>query len=184
MRLLFVLMILLFSIPVKAQYFLPGTYRNQLQQQSLAENIRLRDSSPEKKWFISKSIGISSSYAFSKGGSAAILAVPIGIQISRKLNNNWYAFAGISAAPAYTNFNHSFLSTNSNKFSSNNNQFKSNQLNMYSRAEMGLMYMNDQKTFSISGSISVEKSSYPLVPIQQMNTARPNGFIAPKNQAY
>lgn len=184
MRLLFVSMVFFFSIPVKAQYFLPGGYMNQLHHQSLADNIRLRDSTPEKKWFISKSIGISSSFMFSKGGSANILSVPIGIQINRKLSNNWYAFAGISAAPAYTNFNHSFMSANGNKFSTNNNMFKSNQLNMYSRAEMGLMYMNDQKTFSISGSISVERSSYPLVPVNPIGTGRPTGIIAPKNQAY
>lgn len=181
MRLLFVLMVCFFSVSGKAQYYLPGTYMGHLQQQSLADNIRLGDSATNKKWFITKSIGISSSFGFSKAGSASVLAVPIGIQLNRQLNNNWYAYAGVSVAPAYTSFNHTFMATPANKFPQNNNMFKSNQLNVYSRAEMGLMYMNDQKTFSISGSISVERSSYPQVPVNQMYTGRPNSFVAPKN---
>ena len=181
MRLLFVLMVFFFSISVKAQYFLPGSYLDHLQHQSLVDNIRFKDSAPDKKWFISKSIGISSGVGFFNGGNATMLAVPVGIQINKRLTNNWYAFAGLSAAPTYINFNHSFLSANTGKSFQNNSFLSSNQLNMYSRAEMGLMYINDQKTFSISGSISVERSSYPLVPVNQINTTRPNAFIAPKN---
>jgi hypothetical protein len=42
-----------------------------------------------------------------------------------------------------------------------------------------LLYTNDQKTFSISGSISVERSSYPFIPFNQAGTVRPNVFVAP-----
>ena len=176
---MFVLMILIFSVSVKAQTALPGSYIDHLQQQSFADNNRFKDSALDKKWFMSKYIGISTSFGFFNGGNAAVLAVPVGIQLNRRLNNNWYAFAGVSAAPAYINFNHSFLSANANKSWQNNNFLKSNRFDMYSRAELGLMYINDQKTFSISGSIGIERSSYPLVPFNQMGTVRPNTFISP-----
>jgi len=183
MRLIFLSLVLMLTASAKAQTVLPGGYVNHLQQQSLAGNNRFIDSVPDKKWFMSKSIGISTSFGFFNGGNATVLAVPLILQLNRKLNNNFYAFAGISAAPAYVNFNRPFLSTNSNsnKFSSHNGMFQSNKLNIYSRAELGLMYVNDQKTFSISGSIGIERSSYPMVPLNQMGFARPNVFIAPRN---
>ncbi len=182
MRLVFLSLVLMLTASAKAQTALPGSYINHLQQQSLTGNSLFKDSVPDKKWFISKSVGISTSFGFFNGGNARVLAVPLRLQLNRKLNNNLYAFAGISAAPAYVNFNRSFLSTNTSKFSSNNGLLRSNRLDIYSRAELGLMYVNDQKTFSVSGSISIERSSYPMVlPMNQMGITRPNVFIAPGN---
>ncbi len=168
-----------FSVSVKAQTTLRGGNIYQLQQQSIIGNSQLKDSIPAKKWFVSKSVGISTSVGFFNGGNATVMAVPVGIQLNRRLNNNWYAFAGVSAAPAYVNFNGSYFSGNTNKFSQPHNFGKSNRLDMYSRAELGLMYINDQKTFSISGSIGIEKSSYPLIPFNQIGSSRPNVYMAP-----
>jgi hypothetical protein len=179
MRILFALMLLIFSAGVKAQTILPGSYMDHLQRPSFAGNSYLKDSTPGKKWVVTKYMGISTSVGFFNGGSTTVLAVPVGIQINRRLTNNWYAFAGVSAAPAYVNFNHSFLGANTNKAAQPNNFLRSGSMNMYSRAELGLLYTNDQKTFSISGSISIERSSYPLVPFNQVSTVRPNTFIAP-----
>jgi hypothetical protein len=179
MRILFVFMILIFSVSVKAQNILPGSYMDHTQQHLFADNSHLKDSVREKKWSVSKYLGISTSIGFFNGGNATVLAVPVGIQINRRLTNNWYAFAGVSAAPSYVNFNHSFLSANTNKLGQPYNFLQSSRLGMYSRAELGLMYTNDQKTFSISGSIGIERSSYPFVPFNQVGTLRPNAFVAP-----
>jgi hypothetical protein len=97
-----------------------------------------------KKWSVSSYMGIVSGY-----GS---IYTPIGLQLNRRLTNNVFAFAGISTAPAYYNFNHSFVTANSFK-----NSFPGS---MYTRYEAGLMYVNDARTFSISGSISVNQSNY------------------------
>ncbi|MEJ7680097.1 MAG: hypothetical protein WKG06_20000 [Segetibacter sp.] len=43
-----------------------------------------------------------------------------------------------------------------------NSSFKSSALGIYSRAELGLQYINDERTFSISGSVGVERSSFPM----------------------
>jgi len=49
-----------------------------------------------------------------------------------------------------------------------------NGLGVYSRAELGLMYVNDAKTFSVSGSIGVQRSSYPVYPYPQANRTKQN----------
>ena len=103
---------------------------------------------------------MSTSFIFYRGNNAIIFSSPVGLQLNRRLNNNLYAFAGVSAAPAYINFNNAFLNTDINKTNSNNFS-KANNFGMYSRAEIGLMYVNDAKTFSISGSIGIEKTNYP-----------------------
>ena len=181
MRTLFLSILLIFSIVVKAQTVLQDTYIGRLQPHLLTDNNSLKDSTGNKKWFVNKYIGLSSGFSFFNGGHATVLSVPIGIQLNRRLTNNWYAFAGVVAAPAYINFNHSFVTGNANKWTQQNTFLQSNRLDLYSRAELGLMYINDQKTFSISGSIGFERSSYPLVPVnQQLNTFRPNNFVAPK----
>ncbi|QEC68299.1 hypothetical protein FRZ67_13680 [Panacibacter ginsenosidivorans] len=179
MRTMMVLMVLLVSATLNAQTSLPSGFMDYTQRQSFVHNIHLNDSTHNKKWFLSRYSGISTSFSFFKGGNATVVAAPMGLQLNRKLNNNLYVFAGVSVAPAYVNFNSTFLASNTGKFYSNNAVFKSNSFDMYSRAEMGLMYVNDQKTFSISGSIGIERSSYTVYPYNQMNTARQNPFIAP-----
>lgn len=122
----------------------------------------------EKKWFVTRYTGVSAGMSFFNGGSANYLSVPLGWQLNRRLNNNLYAFAGISAAPTYINFNRAFSNLNSKGF---NNLGQYNHLGLYSRAELGLMYVNDQRTFSISGSVGVQNAVNPYLPfhhIQQM----------------
>ena len=179
MRYLFFLLLYLFQvIALKAQTVLPGSFQNSVHE-NIFDHKNLYDSSAQKKWFLTKYTGITTSYIFLKGSNAAVIAAPIGLQLNRRLNNNLYAFAAVSVAPAYVNFNRSFLSSNANKGFQNNSFLKSNSFDMYSRAEMGLMYINDNKTFSISGSISIERSSYPMFPVNQINNTKQNSFPAP-----
>jgi hypothetical protein len=177
MRSKLILVILIFTASVKAQTVLPGNYNNHFQQRQMAQNARLNDSLPPQKWFISKYAGLSSSFTFFNGGNATILSVPVGIQLNRRLNNNWYAFANLSAAPASISFTRSFMYS-SNKFGQNNGMFGGKRFDMPTSASLGLMYINDQKTFSVSGSIGVERSSYPFMPFNQPSR---NVGIAPFN---
>ena len=173
MRTVFILALLIFNVATKAQTHLPYSMIDYTRPGLLGNNNFLNDTTPGKKWFVSRYTGISTSFMFSKAGSATIFSVPVGVQLSRKLNNNLYAYGAISIAPAYVNFNHSSMSAGMNKPGQNNGFMKSNQLNLFSRAEMGLMYVNDAKTFSISGSIGVERSSYPAFVPDQVNTPAP-----------
>jgi len=108
-----------------------------------------------KKWFFTKYASISSGFVAFNGGSGTFLSAPVGLQINRQLTNNLYAFAGVSVAPTFFHSNSAFYQPGINKNNSFNN---TNNFGINPAAYMGLMYINDERTFSISGSISV--SSY------------------------
>ncbi|MFT4155430.1 hypothetical protein [Parafilimonas sp.] len=174
MRFILILAVSIASTTLRAQFIPSMGYNGFTQSPVFNRRIHVNDSSfNNKKWFVTKYGGISTSFSFFKGGNATIIAAPIGLQLNRRINDNFYAFAGVSAAPAYINFNQSFLNSNikgiQNKYS-----FNQNNLGLYSRAEVGLMYVNDAKTFSISGSIGVETNHYPYPYYQSNNTSPHN----------
>jgi hypothetical protein len=139
----------------------------------LASNHVFNDST-QKKWFVTKYSALSASYSFFKGGGASIVAAPVGLQLNRRLNANLYAFVNATFAPAYVTFNRSFMAGNFSKGVINKPFFGSGSLQMYSSASMGLLYINKEKNFSLSGSISVERSSYPLLPYYRTHDTKPN----------
>jgi hypothetical protein len=117
---------------------------------------------PAKKWQLSTFGGISGSYGFFNRTNASLLSAPVTLQLTHPLSRNLYAFAAVTAAPAYFNFNSFLLQPQSGKISSLNPMTGVHPFGWYSRAEAGLFYINDEKTFSISGSIFMERSSYPV----------------------
>ena len=174
MRLVFVIAVLIASVSIKAQTVLPLSFSNYTQHQNFARYNNLTDSTSNKKWFLSKYAGLSTGISFFNGTSASFIAAPVGLQLNRRLNNNLYAFAGVSAAPAYINFNNAFLITDINKKYPGNNFLKSNNFGLSSRAELGLMYINDAGTFSISGSVGIERNNYAMFPTYPFNTSSQN----------
>src|SRR5690349_16897842 len=119
------IMVLIFSATVlRAQ---TSSSQNLLLDSKLpaTNNIQpVKEVSP-KKWSFSRYNAISTSMAFFKGGNATIISAPIGLQVNRRLANNWYAFANVAVAPAYTNFNQSFLGASYNKFGQKNGSYNS-----------------------------------------------------------
>src|SRR3954451_23594616 len=87
-----------------AQTFIPGGFIDNNYRGNLMNDIHVNDSAFKKKWFVSKYAGISTGFSFFKGGNATVVSAPIGLQLNRRLNNNLFAFAGVSAAPSYVNF--------------------------------------------------------------------------------
>lgn len=128
-----------------------------------ANNIPAHDSISNHKWFLNANHGLYTGVSFFNGGNATIIAAPMGLQLNRRLNNNFYAFANIAVTPAYISLNPSLINMGFNKTIQPNN-FSPNSFGLYPSASLGLMYINDAKTFSISGSISAERSSYPIFP--------------------
>ena len=171
---LFAFLLISFMSLVNAQKKSGGVYLNDWQTGHSQDSSQIIASNKNKKWVFSKYLSISTSTGFYNGGNATVFAAPIGLLVTHNLNRNLYAFGAISATPAYVSFNHSFITPNTiNKFNAANNLYSSNNFNLYPKAELGLMYINDQKTFSISGSISIEKGNYSFAPINQF------GFISP-----
>ncbi len=80
-----------------------------------------------------------------------------------------YAFAGVTVAPVYASFNRAFINTDLNKMNGFNSFSRQGNFSMYSAATLGLMYINNEKSFSISGSINVERSAYPLYYNNRVN---------------
>lgn len=109
-----------------------------------------------KKWFVTKYAGVSTGFMAFKGGSSSFLSVPLALQLNHPLTNNFYAFGAVSVTPyvfryngmpyqPVVNKNNSFMHTQANNFAA------------YSDAKIGVMYISNDKTFSISGSIGVSR---------------------------
>lgn len=179
MRTIILMVVIMFVTSLKAQTDLPLNFSDYNHSISFRNNIQ-HDILPEKKWSLIRYSSISTGFAFFKGGNATIVSVPVGLQLNRRLNNNFYAFANVSVAPSYINFNRSFINADLNKNNQYNN-FRYNRFGMYSSASLGLMYINNDKTFSISGSISIERNNYPIMPIYQAIDVRPNNIL-PSNK--
>ena len=170
MRKILLMTFLLSVAALKAQTVIPAGIAGFTPGERIANNIYTDDSLSKKKWFFSRYSGISTSFTFFKGGNATIVSAPMGFQLNRRLNDNLYAFANIAVAPAYVNFNHSFIQARSGKTNPGSIFSGADHLGVYSAASMGLMYINNEKTFSISGSISVEKSNIPLLSTYPSST--------------
>ncbi len=171
MRLFFLFISLFFFVTVKSQTVLSPGFGVASQSPAILNNSHPHDSLSVPKWFFSSYRGLSTSVSFFKGGNASIFSAPMGLQLNRRLNNNLYAFANVSVAPSYVSINPSYLSGLNKNFT--NSPFNQNSFGLYPAASLGLMYINDAKTFSISGSISAEKSMYPM-PYYPVNHTTPN----------
>lgn len=170
MRVLILSVLVVAGISVHAQ-----TYRGAQNANNISIVNNGMSSLANKKWFVSKYSGLSTGFSFFNGGTASFISAPVGLQLNRRLNNNLYAFAGISAAPTYINFNRSFAGYDPKN--AGNGFGRYGQLGVYSRAEMGLMYINDERTFSISGSIGVQRGTYPMSPFQQIQTMQQTPLV-------
>jgi hypothetical protein len=111
----------------------------------------------QKKWFVTKYAGISTGFIAFKGGSSSFLSAPLALQLNRQVTNNIYAFGNVSVTPSLLQYNSAFYQAGLNKHYSS---MRANNFNMYPAAQIGVMYINNDRTFSISGSIGVSRSTY------------------------
>jgi hypothetical protein len=173
MRTLVFISCLIIAGSLNAQTMIPGSLIDNSYRGSLVNRMHVNDSAFDKKWSVSKYAGLSTSFSFFKGGNATVFSAPLGLQLNRRLNNNLFAFAGASIAPSYINFRSSFLNADFSK-TGRNNSFSQSGLGIYSRAELGLQYINDDRTFSISGSIGIERSDFPTPFVPYNNRTNQN----------
>ncbi|MEO8861415.1 MAG: hypothetical protein ABI358_08330 [Ginsengibacter sp.] len=169
MRIFFIFLLIFSVSAIKAQTLLQPAFQNGLATRNSLTNSNRFDSASKKTWFITSYNSIATGYNFFNGGNAAFVAAPFTFQLNRKLTNNVYAFAGVTVAPVYASFNRAFINTDLNKINSFNSFSRPGGVYQYSAATLGLMYINNDKTFSISGSLSVERSAYPLYYNNRVN---------------
>jgi hypothetical protein len=157
----------------KAQIYLPGYNMNFIQWTPFPSYDQIRAGNHiNQKWYFTKYADVSAGVGFFNGGSATVISTPIGLQLNRKLNNNLVAFAGVYAAPTFFNFGRSFTDPSFNKSYPGSNFSNQYGFGINHGFQMGLMYVNDARTFSISGSIGVEQSSYPVYPTERRNSKK------------
>jgi hypothetical protein len=173
------LLILAFTsfISLQAQTVLPVSGVGYMQPHSFGYNHLLNDSNAmQKKWSVSMYGGMGIGYSFFNHGSAAFLPVTAGLQVNRRLNNNLYAFAGVQAAPVFFNYNSPFINGNPHNSYMTTPGFNANNLGIYTGVQAGLMWVNDDKTFSVSGSIGVGRSNYPKYVVPVTNAQKQPAF--------
>ena len=173
MRNLIILFIAIFfsSPEVKSQAFTPfgvSAYPGI----GYVNHIQMPDSLSKSKWSVSKFSYLSTGVSFYNGGHTTMFAAPMGLQLNRRLNNNLYAFGNVAVTPAFISLNPTLMPTPGSK-NYLSNPFKSNSFSVNPSVSLGLMYINDAKTFSISGSISAERSSYPMFPYYPAQRTQP-----------
>ena len=93
------------------------------------------------------------------GGGLSYVSAPIGIAVYRPLNQNFTAFTAATLAPTAFHFS-SLYSTPFHNPVYPGGGFTGFGVN--AAVSGGLIYTNDAHTFSISGSIMVERGSYPI----------------------
>jgi hypothetical protein len=120
---------------------------------------------PNHTWQLRPFASVSAGYMF-LGGGISYLSAPLGIALYRPLNNNFTTFAAATVMPAVFHFNS--LYATSPGYPGNN--FTS--LGVNAGVTGGIIYTNDAKTFSISGSISVERGSNPVYIPPASNTRK------------
>jgi len=168
MRILLSLLILTTFLSTQAQSYLPGhsLALGYTPWQPFVPSIALGNSDLSKKWEVRPYASLQMGYAFFHGG-VSYLSVPVGVALFHPLSNNISAFAGISAAPVA--FSMSRLYTDP---AANGNFSRPYGLGLNAGVQAGLIYTNDAKTFSISGSVELQRGSYPVYQPARTNTKK------------
>ncbi len=123
-------------------------------------------------WQLYPYSAFSANFGFISGSSVSAYSLPVGLQLAHPLNDRFTAFTGVSVAPTVYSFNRSFVHQSATPgwpgAGVNNYNF-----NMNPRFEMGLQYTNAEKTFSISGSLSVQRGdNYYYFPAPNQATQK------------
>ncbi len=156
MRLLLTLFAaLLFFASTAQTHLFPGPTWGYSPWQSYVPYSQFINPSLHRGWQLQPFASASIGYTFI-GGGGSYFSAPIGIALFHPLNNNFTAFGAATVAP--TVFHFSSLYGNSPGYPGNN--FTT--LGVNAGVTGGVIYTNDAKTFSISGSISVQRGSNPV----------------------
>jgi hypothetical protein len=113
------------------------------------------DGNPSHNWHMQPYASATVGYTFLGGfGGVSYVSAPVGVVFYKPLSNNFTTFAGASVAPTVFNFSRLYAQpVPGNNFTG---------LSVNPSVQGGLIYTNDAHTFSISGSISVERGSSPV----------------------
>ncbi len=130
----------------------------------------LAGGNPNQKWQVRPYANLSLGYLFLNGGGSSYLAAQTGVALIHPLTKNVSAFAGVTASPVLFSVNRLYTEPALN---SPNNFSRPYNLGLNAGIQAGLIYTNDDKTFSISGSVGVERGGGSLYPVNRTTTKKP-----------
>lgn len=124
------------------------------------------------KWQLRPTAGLSAGYIFFNHGGASYLTAPLSLTLYHPLTPNVTVFGGVVAAPTVFSVSSLYAPSPFNQPFSGSDFTRGMGIN--AGIQGGLMYTNDAHTFSISGSVILERGSYPAYssPRQTDNTKR------------
>jgi hypothetical protein len=125
---------------------------------------------PNRKWQLRPYASLSAGYMFLNGGGTSYLSAQTGVALFHPLSKNISAFGAVSASPVLFNVNRLYTDPALNSSNSFSHPYN---LGLNAGVQAGLMYTNDDKTFSISGSVGIDRGSYPLYPANRPATRKP-----------
>jgi hypothetical protein len=168
MRIVLSILILMAFLSTKAQTYLPGhsLALGFTPWQPFMPSVVLNGNDLTQKWAVRPYASLQAGYAFFHGG-ASFLSVPAGVALFHPLTNNLSAFAGVSVVPVAFSMNRLFTEPAGN---APGNFSRPYGLGLSTGVQAGLIYSNDAKTFSISGSVELARGSYPVYPSSRANT--------------
>jgi len=165
-RLAFAILPIIFCLTSGAQTLVPGPiiYPVPIQPIHFPDFNQLKESRlANQKWFWTPYAAASIGTAFYPTGNAYMLSAPMGLQLNRQLSKNLYAFGSVFVAPTFTSFGNTFMSPHG-YFPSPLSRYQQNYFSVNPGVQMGLMYINDDGTFSISGSVQASTTTFPVPP--------------------
>lgn len=124
----------------------------------------IANENPSHTWRLQSFSSVSLGYIF-LGGGITYVSAPLGLMVSRPLNNNFTAFGAATVAPTAFHFNSMLAGPYGPLAGPYGPAYRGNNYSGFgvnAAVTGGVMYTNDAHTFSISGSISVERGSYPV----------------------
>lgn len=110
-------------------------------------------------WQLNPFASVSAGYIFYNRGSSYV-AAPMGLILSHPINKNLTGFGGVTATP-YAFSSMLYPGSFTAQGYPVNDPYGRPNLGISTGITGGLMYTNDAKTFSISGRVSVDRTTYP-----------------------
>jgi len=162
MKLLFAICLSMTFLGANAQTHSPvNTWGYGLSPWQPAMTLPSFNSDPKNKWQLKPFASLSAGYIFLNGGISYVSA-PMGLALFHPLNTNWTAYGAATLTPTFFNVNRlSMLPINDPNY--RGYPFSGGYgLGLTPGIQGGMIYTNDAKTFSISGSVRFEQSSYPI----------------------
>lgn len=123
-------------------------------------------------WQLRPSVGLDAGYIFYNGG-ISYLSAPLALTLYRPLTTHFTAFGGVYAAPTVFNVNDLRVASPMNQRFSGSPFSGPYGLGINAGVQGGLMYTNDAHTFSISGSVILQRGSTPVYyPSQRVGNSK------------